>query len=128
MIMKAHKLDLYASYSLAFVWVFTGLTSVFFAPEVGFDILASADITGLVAQAAVYGGGALDVALGLWILTRRYVRLCCLVQVSVILVYSALLTLIDASFWLHPFGPVTKNFPIILLIMCVYHTAAKSEK
>ncbi|MCF6439980.1 DoxX-like family protein [Pseudoalteromonas luteoviolacea] len=126
--MKAHKLDLYASYSLAFVWVFTGLTSVFFAPEVGFDILASADITGLVAQAAVYGGGALDVALGLWILTRRYVRLCCLVQVSVILVYSALLTLIDASFWLHPFGPVTKNFPIILLIMCVYHTAAKSEK
>ncbi|KZN52114.1 DoxX-like family protein [Pseudoalteromonas luteoviolacea] len=126
--MKAHKLDLYASYSLAFVWVFTGLTSVFFAPEVGFDILASADITGLVAQAAVYGGGALDVALGLWVLTRRYVRLCCLVQVSVILMYSALLTLIDASFWLHPFGPVTKNFPIIVLIMCVYHNAAESEK
>ncbi|MDK1288669.1 DoxX-like family protein [Pseudoalteromonas umbrosa] len=128
MIIKAHKLDLYASYSLAFVWMFTGLTSVFFAPEVGFDILASADITGLVAQAAVYGGGALDVALGLWILTRRNVRLCCLVQVSVILVYSALLTLIDASFWLHPFGPVTKNFPIILLIICVYHNAAESEK
>lgn len=128
MIMKAHKLDLYASYSLAFVWVFTGLTSVFFAPEVGFDILASADITGLVAQAAVYGGGALDVALGLWVLTRRYVRLCCLVQVSVILIYSALLTHIDASFWLHPFGPVTKNFPIIVLIMCVYHNAAESEK
>ncbi|MBQ4876194.1 DoxX-like family protein [Pseudoalteromonas luteoviolacea] len=126
--MKAHKLDLYASYSLAFVWVFTGLTSVFFAPEVGFDILASADITGLVAQAAVYGGGALDVALGLWVLTRRYVRLCCLVQVSVILIYSALLTHIDASFWLHPFGPVTKNFPIIVLIMCVYHNAAESEK
>jgi hypothetical protein len=56
-------------------------------------------------------------------------RLCCIVQIVVIVIYTLLLTVIDASMWLHPFGPLTKNLPIIILIMYVFdtlkHPAAK---
>jgi len=109
----------FAKYSLAFLWVFTGLTSIYFSPEIGYEILASANITGSMADFSVYAGGALDIVLGLWFLTSVKTKLCCIVQVAVIALYTAVLTFIDASFWLHPFGPVTKNIPIVVLILLI---------
>lgn len=108
-----------AKYSLAFLWVFTGLTSIYFSPEIGYKILANSIITGSLADVSVYAGGALDVVLGLWLLTSIRTKLCCIVQITVIAVYTVLLTFIDASFWLHPFGPITKNIPIIVLIFFI---------
>lgn len=105
-----------AKYSLSFLWIFTGLTSIFFSPEIGYQILAGANVNGTLADISVIGGGALDIALGLWLLSAFRIKLCCLIQVTVIVSYTVLLTFIDASFWLHPFGPITKNFPIIVLI------------
>lgn len=109
-----------AKFSLAFLWVFTGITSTCFSPEVGYEILASASITGLMADVSVYAGGALDIVIGLWLLSSIKLRLCCIVQVVIIALYTMLLTFIDPSFWLHPFGPITKNIPIIVLIAYVY--------
>lgn len=109
-----------AIYSLAFLWIFTGLTSIFFSPEIGYQILVGANINATLADISVIGGGALDIALGLWLLTSFRIKLCCLIQVAVIVSYTVLLTFIDASFWLHPFGPITKNFPILVLIIIVY--------
>ena len=109
-----------AKYSLAFLWIFTGLTSIFFSPEIGYELLANADITGSIADIAVYAGGILDIVLGLWLITSFKTTLCCIVQISIISIYTVLLTFIDPSFWLHPFGPITKNIPIIVLIGYVY--------
>jgi uncharacterized membrane protein YphA (DoxX/SURF4 family) len=105
-----------AKYSLAFLWIFTGLTSVYFSPEIGYEILANANVTGALAEVAIYAGGILDIVLGLWLITSFKTKLCCITQISVITVYTILLTFIDASFWLHPFGPITKNIPIVVLI------------
>ena len=113
------KLIIFAKYSLAFLWVFTGLTSIYFSPEIGYEILASANIKGSMADFSVYAGGALDIVLGLWLLTSVKTKLCCIVQIAVIALYTAILTFIDASFWLHPFGPITKNIPIIVLILLI---------
>ena len=106
-----------ARYSLAFLWLFTALTSSIFAPEVGFAILESAQITGLWTDVALYGGSTLDGVIGIWLLSNYKMRWCCNVQLMVIAVFTILLTLIDYSFWLHPFGPVTKNIPIVVLIV-----------
>jgi hypothetical protein len=122
------KLHSAAIYSLAFLWLFTGLTSIFFSPEVGYEILASTNISGTLADISVLGGGVLDIALGLWLLTSIKLKLCCLTQIVVIVTYTLLLTLIDASFWLHPFGPITKNIPILVLIVFVYtHDTSRCE-
>jgi len=109
-----------AKYSLAFLWIFTGITSIYFSPEIGYEILASASITGVIADVSVYAGGVLDILIGLWLLISFRIKLCCILQVTVIVLYTVLLTFIDSSFWLHPFGPITKNIPIIVLIALVY--------
>jgi hypothetical protein len=123
---QANVLNKVAKYSLALLWIWTGLTSIVFSPEIGYKILAGASITGLVAEVAIYAGGILDILLGLWLLTAFKTKLCCITQVSMIIVYTALLTFIDSSFWLHPFGPITKNIPIIVLIGYVYAYSVSS--
>lgn len=107
-------------YSLVFVWLFTDLTSTYFVSEIGYDILASANITGAMADFSVYAGGTLDIVLGLWLLSSVKIKLCCTVQVATIALYTIILTVIDASFWLHPFGSITKNIPILVLIGFIY--------
>lgn len=116
-ILNQRQLFKLAIYTLSFLWVHTGLTSIFFAPEIGYQILSNANILGKLADSSIYSGGALDIILGLWLLSGKQLKLCCLTQITVITIYTLLLTFIDASFWLHPFGPITKNLPIIVLIL-----------
>ena len=124
---ELNRLVVASKYVLSFLWIFTGITSMFIAPETGYEILAGAQITGLLAELAVYGGGLLDIALGIWILTSYRIDVCCLAQIVVIIIYSLLLTLIAPVFWLHPFGPLTKNFPIIMLIVFIFLQSKKTQ-
>ena len=114
----------YAKLSLSFLWIFTGLTSLFFGREIGYDVLASGGIKGLLADIFLFSGSLLDALLGIWLLAGWKAKLCYLIQLSVIITYSVLLTIIDPSFWLHPFGPLTKNIPLIVLIGILYESNA----
>lgn len=109
----------FAKYSVSFLWIFTGLTSIYFSPDIGYGILADAGIKGLLADISVYSGAILDIALGIWFLTSFKQQLCCMVQITIIVIYTLLLTFIDPSYWLHPFGPITKNIPIVFLIYII---------
>ena len=112
-----------AKFSLAFLWIFTGLTSLFFSPEIGFSLLEVVNIHGGSAKLLVYSGACLDIGLGIWIISSWKIKLCCVTQCITIILYSILLTIIDASFWLHPFGPLTKNLPILVLILIILVSA-----
>jgi hypothetical protein len=116
-----------AKLSLAFLWIFTGLTSIFFAPEIGYQILESAGIDDALADVCVMGGAVADVVMGIWVLTNKYQRLCFYTQVGIILTFTVLLTIIAPAFWLHPFGPVTKNIPILVLIWIYYSFNARNN-
>jgi membrane glycosyltransferase len=109
-----------ARLSLAFLWLFTALASAFFALDIGYDVLAQGGITGNLASACIYAGSLVDAIIGLWLLTNRQLRLCYLLQMLVIVVYSLLLTWIALDFWLHPFGPLTKNVPLLALIYILF--------
>ncbi len=108
-----------AKISLAFLWVFTGLTSLFFSPNLGFNLLESVNIMGSNATLLVYSGAFLNITLGVWLLLSWKTKLCCTIQFFTIITYTTLLSIIDASFWLHPFGPLTKNLPILVLTLMV---------
>jgi len=114
-----------ALFSLAFVWIATAIVSAIISPEIGFSILAKVNIVGTLADIFVFGGSLLDLILGIWILSQKAIKLCCWVQAITVLSYTLLLTLIDASFWVHPFGPLTKNIPILVLVMLLYKQADK---
>lgn len=108
-----------AKISLAFLWMFTGLTSLFFSPKLGFNLLENVNITGINAILLVYSGVLLDITLGIWVLSSWKIKICYTIQFFTIITYTILLSIIDPSFWLHPFGPLTKNLPILVLILMV---------
>jgi len=107
-------------YALSLLWIFTGLTSLFFARDIGYQTLANVGVDGFLASFLIGAGGLVDILLGLWLLSRKQLRLCCIVQVLIIVTYTLLLSMIAPSYWLHPFGPITKNIPILVLIGLVY--------
>ena len=113
-------MQLLARLSLSFLWFFTGITSIFFGKEIGYQVLAGADIIDPLAGILVLSGSVLDLVIGIWVLVGWKLRTCCLVQILVIVIYTLLLSYIDVSYWFHPFGPLTKNIPLIALIYILY--------
>lgn len=107
--------ELLCRLSLAFLWLFTGLTSLWWGKVIGYEILANAHITGTFADIALHSGAILDLAISVWLLLGKGIRLCYTAQIFVMLMYTLLLTVIAPEYWLHPFGPVTKNIPILSL-------------
>jgi len=118
--MLTSNISLVARLSISALWVFTGITSAFFVKDIGYQILANGGITGLLADFSILSGSALDVIIGIWLLVGWRLKLCYLVQIAVIAAYTLLLTVIDPSFWIHPFGPLTKNIPLLVLIYILY--------
>ena len=99
--------------ALAFIWIFTGLTSAFFDLESGYELLAAGGITGMFATLGIYTGALLDFALGIAMLVRFRYRQVLWFQIVLMCSYMVLIGFIVPEQWLHPFGPVTKNFPML---------------
>lgn len=114
------KIYLAARLSLSFLWLFTGITSEFFAKEIGYDVLANIGITNNVADLVILSGSIVDIAIGIWLLIGKNLTLCYLIQLVTIISYSLLLTVIEPEFWIHPFGPLTKNIPLLVMIYYLY--------
>lgn len=117
MLLSKNTLLIASKVSLSLLWIFTGLTSLFFSPELGLDLLKNSGFSTEDAHLLVFCGSAVDIGIGLWFLSGIQLKLCGLLQIVVITTYTILLTIIEPSYWLHPFGPLTKNFPIIVLIL-----------
>ena len=108
--------------SMAAVWIVTGIVSLGLYPvEASLDLLARAGVPAPFQAPALYGAALLDLAFGLLTLMplragRR--RLLWLAQAALIAGYTAIITVRLPEFWLHPYGPLSKNLPM-LAILCL---------
>jgi len=116
MIKIPRHIEFIARISLSFLWLFTAATSFWWGRNLGYDVLAQQGIQGEFADLCIDAGSLLDAAIGFWLLIGRRLKWCYALQIILITSYSILLSLIAPEFWLHPFGPITKNIPIIVLI------------
>lgn len=99
--------------SLAFLWIATGLLSLGLYPLAdSLRLLGDLGIRGALAEVALYGGGALDLALGLLLLFRLRPTLVGASMLAFMLAYGLLAAGLPAEYWLHPFAPLLKNLPI----------------
>lgn len=113
-------------YTLAVVWLVSGALSLGIYPrQQSLAMLAGVGLHGSAAMLALYGGALLDMALGALTLVRP-ARLLWQAQAAVILAYTAIITVWLPQFWLHPFGPVLKNLPILLLLWLLYRYGNKT--
>lgn len=105
-------------FSIAFLWIFTGIISAFVFPvEQSYAMLAKAGITGIWAPIMLYGAAAADLALGIATLLAYRISLVGFIQISVMVLYTIIITFSQPEQWLHPFGPVSKNIPLIIATM-----------
>jgi uncharacterized protein YbjT (DUF2867 family) len=103
--------------SVALVWIVTGLLSFGLYPvEDSYALLARLGITGPWASLALYGAAGLDLALGVGTLLLRRRILLWWTQIALMLGYMALITWALPEFWLHPFGPILKNLPMLAAV------------
>lgn len=102
--------------SMAFLWLLSGSASMIWGRAIGEELLFSVGLNRWQVAGCIYGGSFLDIFLGLWLLLGWQLRTCIKLQLAVILVYSLLLSVIAPEFWLHPFGPLSKNIPLLVLL------------
>ncbi|MFZ2269570.1 MAG: DoxX-like family protein [Azonexus sp.] len=102
--------------SLALVWLITGLLSLGIYPiDASLALLTRTGLSGTPALIALYGAAGLDLALG-WATLFRPGRRLWLAQMALIAGYSLIIALCLPEFLIHPFGPLSKNLPILALL------------
>ncbi len=109
-------------FTIAFLWIVSGIVSAFVFPvEQSYDMLAQAGITGIWAPLMLYSAAAVDFILGIATLLAYRINLVGMVQIALIVIYSVIISFALPEQWIHPFGPVTKNLPLVAatLIMMV---------
>jgi hypothetical protein len=106
--------------SFVLLWIITGLLSFGIYPvEQSYALLARVGIAAPLNAWMLYGAASLDVALGVGILLIRK-RWLWRLQLALIVLYSLIITMFLPEFWLHPFGPVLKNIPLLAAILLLH--------
>lgn len=104
--------------SIAFLWLWSGIVSIFFFPhEQSYQFLTASGITGSAAPILLYGLAILDIILGLATLFAYRIRQVMQFQFILIFIYTLTTTFTLFEFWLHPFGPVLKNIPLLVTLL-----------
>lgn len=109
--------------SLALLWIWTAIVSAFLYPAAAsYALLARSGMPSALAPLLLYGASALDLAFGLAsvALARRWRRLLWLAQAALIVFCSAVIALRLPEFLFHPYGPLSKNLPILAMLLLLY--------
>lgn len=107
--------------SIAAVWIWTGIVSLGVYPtHQSYDLLARVGVPAALAPWMLYGAGLLDLLIGIAVLVLERRRGLWLAQLALIVGYTAIITVKLPEFWLHPYGPVLKNLPMLAAIYMLY--------
>jgi uncharacterized protein YbjT (DUF2867 family) len=107
--------------SVALVWIATGIVSLGLYPVAdSLALLARVGLHGNVALVSLHVAAGLDLALGVGTLVLRNRRWLYALQALVILGYTVIITLWLPEYWLHPYGPVLKNLPLLAALWLLH--------
>ena len=115
--------------SIAALWIWTAVVSLGLYPvAASLALLARVGAEGLFAHLLLYGAAAFDLVLGLLTLTLPSTmrRPLWATQIALIVFYSVVIAVALPEFWLHPFGPLSKNLPLLagLVLLLLTETPA----
>jgi uncharacterized protein YbjT (DUF2867 family) len=108
--------------SLAFVWIATAVVSLGIHPRAdSHALLGRTGVPQALQPLALYAAAALDLLLGVLTLAPlRRPRVLWAAQAALIVGYSAIIALHLPEFWTHPYGPLTKNVPMLALLWLLW--------
>jgi uncharacterized protein YbjT (DUF2867 family) len=101
--------------AIALVWLWAGWVSAFLYPVAdSYAMLSRVGMSGIFAPLTLYGASLVDFLFGISILLRWRLRLMVTLQISLMLAYTLVISVYLPEFWLHPFGPLIKNLPLLV--------------
>lgn len=107
--------------SVAFVWIWTGVVSLGLYPRASsYDLLARTGAPAALFPLLLYGAAALDLLLGAASLLLRNRRALWLIQMALIGAYTLIISIKLPEYWLHPYGPILKNLPMLAALYLLY--------
>ena len=102
---------------LAFVWIWSGVVSAFLYPQpLALELLHEVGVPMGLDVPLLYFASFLDVSIGILTLIGYRLQAMLSLQMLVIAIYTLLLSFLAPYHWLHPFGPVLKNLPLLVSI------------
>ena len=102
---------------IGFVWIWSGIVSAFLYPQpLALALLHEVGISTSIDIFVLYGASFLDIILGICIILSFKLRLLLLFSFVIIIGYTLILTLLAPHHWLHPFGAILKNLPLLISI------------
>ena len=119
--------------SLVVVWLATAVVSVWELHGQSRELLAGLSTAWAeghapwLPTAIILAGAAADAVLGLW-LALRPGRKAYGAALLMMLAMTLLATAIQPAWWLHPFGPLTKNLPIAAILWVLLQDEATSPQ
>lgn len=119
--------------SLVIVWLATAVVSVWELHGQSRELLAwlptawAGGHAPWLPTAIILAGAAADAVLGLW-LALRPGRKAYGAALLMMLAMTLLATAIQPAWWLHPFGPLTKNLPIAAILWVLLQDEATSPQ
>lgn len=103
--------------ALAFLWIATGIISLWIYPHQESALLLSqVGISSVYTMPILYAASGLDLSIGIATITHPSRRLW-LAQLLVIFMYSIIIGVCLPEFLIHPFGPILKNIPILAILL-----------
>ena len=107
--------------SIVAVWIVTAIVSYGLYPvEASYELLARTGIPPELQPLMLYGAATFDLLLGLGILCLARRRWLWLAQLGLIGFYTVVIAIRLPEFLLHPYGPLTKNLPMLAAIWLLY--------
>ncbi len=105
-------------FTIAFIWIFTAACSLFFYPKSNsFDLLAQIGVNTFWQPILFYGSCIINAVLGVAMLCSFQLKKIGVLQIMLIVIYSAIITWKLPHLWLEPFAPIAKNIPLIVAIL-----------
>ncbi|RZT05975.1 Uncharacterized conserved protein YbjT, contains NAD(P)-binding and DUF2867 domains [Duganella sp. CF402] len=109
--------------ALAALWLWTAAVSWFGWPHAESRAwLAACGVPAAAQEAVLLAASLTDAALGLLLLLRPRRWLWAL-QLGLVAVYTLAMSICLPHFWLHPFGPLSKNLPLLALMFVMWRAS-----
>lgn len=111
---------------IAFIWIWSAICSAFFYPHaLSYNLLANIGINLFWQPILLYGACVLDAAMGIATLINYKLKKIYLLQILIIISYTAIISWKLPYLWLDPFAPIAKN--IIIIIACLILLAMETD-
>ncbi len=102
--------------TLSIIWIVSGLSSLINI-EQSRELIALTGISGNEGDTIIFTAAIGDIFLGVLLCIPQLRRWVIKIQISIIVIYSLIISIFIPIFWLHPFAPIVKSLAMIVLAL-----------